>query len=209
MIRNLKVLSVSLISLGFVTTLFLLIFTRKQLNEVLSVQTSRNYSDKQQIIREMTDLYKMHLNRTLKQQIPEAGGTPMRSLIVSTFRSGSSFFGGILEAVPGTFYHFEPLIPFSRRFRSPPDDQIAIDYITKLLNCDFSHVNRSHLEYNNTINYFKMNQRLWNYCQLFQTEEECRDPQFLDPFCKLFPFHSMKIVRMGLKSASKLLVDER
>ena len=40
----------------------------------------------------------------------ERGGKPIRTLIVSTWRSGSSFLGEILRSHPGTYYMMEPLI---------------------------------------------------------------------------------------------------
>lgn len=35
----------------------------------------------------------------------ETGGQPIRSIIISTWRSGSTFLGDILNAMPGNFYH--------------------------------------------------------------------------------------------------------
>ena len=39
----------------------------------------------------------------------DRGGEPLRILVVSTWRSGSSFFGDLLQSHPGTLYVYEPL----------------------------------------------------------------------------------------------------
>jgi len=49
------------------------------------------------------------LPRELDDLIMEKGGSPIRNLVFTTWRSGSTFIGAILNSHPGTFYHFEPL----------------------------------------------------------------------------------------------------
>ncbi len=39
-------------------------------------------------------------------------------MLVTTWRSGSSFTGGLLDQFPGTFYTFEPLI-YNERTENP------------------------------------------------------------------------------------------
>lgn len=54
---------------------------------------------------------------------------------------------------------------------------------------------------------FNHNFRLWKQCQKHPTI--CWLPDFLNVFCKLFPFQSMKIVRLRLRIIEELLKDER
>lgn len=46
----------------------------------------------------------------LDDLIMEKGGRPMRSIIVSSWRSGSTFVGDLVNAHPANFYHYEPLV---------------------------------------------------------------------------------------------------
>ncbi len=70
------------------------------------------------------------------------GGKPIRNLIFTTWRSGSSFVGEAVASHPLTFYHYEPLMykgivqigPESEK-----DASNAINTVKALLNCDFSH----------------------------------------------------------------------
>ena len=53
---------------------------------------------------------------------------------------------------------------------------------------------------------FNHNTHLWKQCQIHK--KICWDPRFVSKFCKLFPFQSMKIVRLRLRAAEKLLQQE-
>lgn len=53
---------------------------------------------------------------------------------------------------------------------------------------------------------FTHNKRLWSQCEAYP--DFCWEPDFLNEFCKLFPFQSMKTVRLRLKLAEELLEDK-
>ncbi|KRG02852.1 uncharacterized protein LOC6576264 isoform X2 [Drosophila mojavensis] len=144
----------------------------------------------------------------LNDMTPETGGTPVRSIVVTTWRSGSTFLGDILNAMPGNYYHYEPLLDFGiKQVREPEEQQFAVQNLKNLLNCDYADMS-DYLEYGKTHTYlFEHNQRLWEVCREYP--RFCWRPAFLTPFCRLFPIQSMKTVRLRLAQAEELLKDER
>jgi hypothetical protein len=76
----------------------------------------------------------------------DKGGTPIRNVILTTWRSGSTFLGDLVISHPGTFYHYEPLLHFGiTRVRdysgvggSVYDGRKAVDTLRDLMNCDYS-----------------------------------------------------------------------
>ena len=69
----------------------------------------------------------------------EAGGRPMRSVILTSWRSGSTFLGDVVNAHPANFYHYEPLLDFGIiQVRSPPLSNEAVKNLLNLFNCDYS-----------------------------------------------------------------------
>lgn len=150
----------------------------------------------------------LKIAKNLKQFTPETGGTPIRSIIVSTWRSGSTFFGDILDSVPGNFYHYEPLIMAgNRQIRNSSETEASLKKVKRLLNCDFSDMEDylNFAEYNRL--FFQHIKRLWPQCELL--DRDCYQTKFLDAFCKLFPIQSMKIVRLRAGAFEKLLSDSR
>lgn len=146
--------------------------------------------------------------KNLQELTMETGGQPMRSIIITTWRSGSTFLGDILNALPGNYYHYEPLLTYDiMQIRGPPHDKPAIRSLKKLLKCNYTNMDE-YLEFGQSHSYlFTHNTRLWNQCHLFPNF--CYQPNFLEPFCKLFPLQSMKVVRLRMRIAAKLLDDAR
>lgn len=144
----------------------------------------------------------------LTELTPETNGMPVRSLILTTWRSGSTFLGDILNAMPANYYHYEPLLEYDiTRIRGPPKSRGALDLLTNLLKCNYSDLD-SYLEFGQTHSYlFSHNNRLWMQCK--QYPHLCYESKFLTPFCKLFPLQSLKTVRLKLELASELMDDER
>lgn len=106
----------------------------------------------------------------LEDFTPETNGNPLRSVIITTWRSGSTFLGDILNAMPANYYHYEPLLTYDIiQIRGPPNDVPAINSLKKLLNCNYTGADmRNYLEFGKTHNYlFTHNTRLWNQCQSF------------------------------------------
>jgi hypothetical protein len=76
----------------------------------------------------------------------ESTSSTKRILIVSTWRSGSSFLGQLIASSPGVFYSFEPMakhVPFLFRCHFPDD----------------------YIRFINGTNHVKLNRRIWNECQ--------------------------------------------
>lgn len=142
----------------------------------------------------------------LEDLLLDRGGRPMRSLIVTTWRSGSTFFGDIMNAHPANFYHYEPLLDFGiLQVRGPPYAEQALTNIRSLLNCDYKNMDR-YLNYGKTHFWlFSHNTLLWKQCQAHR--RICWDPEFVSRFCRLFPFQSMKTVRLRLRVAEELLAE--
>lgn len=136
------------------------------------------------------------------------GGTPVRSLILTTWRSGSTFLGDVINAVPGNFYHYEPLLDYGIiQIRGPPYSESALTNLKSLLNCDYSKLG-NYLEYGKTHTYlFTHNTRLWSLCEAFP--QYCFNSTFLSSICRLFPFQSMKTVRLRLRLVEDILKDTK
>ncbi|XP_066156581.1 carbohydrate sulfotransferase 4-like [Euwallacea fornicatus] len=151
--------------------------------------------------------YKLPGNLSLSNFTLDTNGQPVRTLIVTTWRSGSTFLGDILNALPGNYYHYEPLLDYGIvQIRGPPYADSAISVLKSLLNCDYTDLHR-YLEFGMSHIYlFTHNKRLWSQCEAYP--DYCWQPEFLNRFCKLFPFQSMKTVRLRLKLAEDLLEDK-
>lgn len=62
----------------------------------------------------------------------------MRSIILATWRSGSTFLGDVLQAHPANFYHYEPLLDFGiTQVRGSPMSHRAIRNLNALFNCQY------------------------------------------------------------------------
>jgi len=71
--------------------------------------------------------------------VPENGGTPIRSVVVSTWRSGTTFVGDLLNSVPGNYYHYEPLLDYDIiQIRGPPSAEQALRILKHLLHCNYT-----------------------------------------------------------------------
>jgi len=128
--------------------------------------------------------------------------TTRRALIVTTWRSGSTFTGELLHSHPATFYHYEPLqdldtVQAQVRRGTEVDQERAVTRLKKLLSCDYSGLER-HLKYKC--------ERKGGLYKIYN--EFCFEPDFMSRFCSLFPFQSMKTVRLPLSLTEELLMDE-
>ncbi|XP_022115811.2 carbohydrate sulfotransferase 3-like [Pieris rapae] len=145
--------------------------------------------------------------KKLEDLIMESGGQPLRSIIISTWRSGTTFLGEVLNSVPGNYYHYEPLLNYEIiQIRGSPYSDKALETITKMLKCDYNGMDE-YFEYGKThLHQFSHNTRLWDHCKY--RKELCFDADFTSKFCKLFPFQSMKIVRVRLHLIQQLLENK-
>ncbi|KAB0789967.1 hypothetical protein PPYR_15747 [Photinus pyralis] len=158
-------------------------------------------------IEQATSDYPFPNNWKLQNFTLSTGGRPLRNIIIATWRSGSTFLGDIINAVPGNFYHYEPLLNYGIvQIGGPPYGDTAVKNLKKLLNCDYTDFG-NYLAFRQTsVCLFIHNKRLWDVCDLYP--KYCWDPMFLSEFCKLFPFQSIKVVRLRLELTEELLKDE-
>ena len=125
-----------------------------------------------------------------------------RILIVTTWRSGSTFLGEIINSAPGVFYSYEPMYYFERHNGS------QTELIRSLSRCQFS---TEYLRDMNGLtkgsqNFMTVNRRVWNACQ--HNRSLCVEPEFVGQLCSFFPVHLMKMVRLRVKDLSSLLMDD-
>lgn len=127
---------------------------------------------------------------------------------MSTWRSGSTFLGDILNAISNTYYYYEPLLYYkNHQIRSPSESSGAINTVRQLLSCNYTGLTE-YLEF--TVKedkqwFIQRNFRLWENCK--NREKLCWDPNFLNPICRSFPFQSMKLVRLRTAHSEQLIID--
>lgn len=167
------------------------------------------YSDSMSILKEMEDFNDLN-NKTLSDIIPILNGTPYRSIVITTWRSGSTFFADLLNSLPGAYFFYEPLshIGYARILRINSKIKIGIEQLKQLMNCNFTNV-KGYIDYAKNKNkfLFSYNTRLWNICKKFN--DICYNPEFLSSYCKLFPLQIFKILRLPLRGVEQLLEDEK
>ncbi|XP_020706956.2 carbohydrate sulfotransferase 5-like isoform X2 [Athalia rosae] len=151
--------------------------------------------------------YNISANK-LEDLVLEKNGRPLRSIILTTWRSGSTFLGDVLTAHPANFYHYEPLLDFDIvQIRGPPLAAEALKNVRALLNCEYADLDH-YIEFGKTHSWlFNHNAPLWKQCQAHRGL--CSNHRFLSGMCKLFPFQSMKLVRLRLRVAQELLSDQK
>ena len=157
---------------------------------------------------ELTD-YDIHqsLNtQNFSHLIPDEGGKPVRSLVVTTWRSGSTFLGDVLLAHPATYYHYEPLLDIGitqARYGQLAD--LAVNNLNNLMYCNYTGMNH-YLDYEYKHPWLlNHNTRLWWICFAFRSF--CHNQRFLSNYCSLFPFQSIKVVRLRMNLTETFLKD--
>ena len=131
-------------------------------------------------------------------------------LILTTWRSGSTFLGDLLNHYTGTFYYFEPLHYFANSHETVKlnEDQ----FLDSLYKCKFDKRNFGYLEHvarwANTFLFKNHNFRLWSSCKtVLPLNSMCFLPEFLSFACKLHPIKMIKTVRMRMINLAQLLSD--
>lgn len=124
-----------------------------------------------------------------------------RILIVTKWRSGSTFLGEIISSAPGVFYSYEPLLYFEKYSGS------KMELISSLFNCQFP---SDYLRIVNGLpagkdsqNNMIRNRRIWDECYYNRTL--CYQPEFVSHLCPYFPIHIVKAVRLRVKELSQFL----
>ncbi|XP_042213048.1 carbohydrate sulfotransferase 1-like isoform X2 [Homarus americanus] len=137
---------------------------------------------------------------------------PLKVVIATTWRSGSTFLEELLASYPAVYNHYEPLMQFGlRRIREGlPGAAEAQETVHDLLSCKYE----GHEDYILTAQKLKemisRNTRLWNTCNTKEWGDAlCFNDVFLKEACKLFPWSIMKIVRLQLKLLRPILEDSQ
>ncbi|XP_013790025.1 carbohydrate sulfotransferase 3-like [Limulus polyphemus] len=127
-------------------------------------------------------------------------------LIVTYFRSGSTFLGELLQQNRMTFYHFEPLHFMSDGTRivhyQLPE---ALNHLRNLLRCDFQKEDEYFRWIKQPRNQFlfQRNQFLWQLCHL--QPWICFTPYFVRSVCKRARTHVMKLTRLQMSQVEMFL----
>ena len=128
-------------------------------------------------------------------------------LIMTTWRSGSTFLGNLLNHYPGTWYSFEPLLALGPRQLSAGqyiDESLKL--VSDVLKCK---PETSFYQYASAKQVlFLHNLRFWNTCKnLLGYQAACFMPSLTEQTCPLFPIRLIKLVRMRLETVKKLFED--
>ena len=134
-------------------------------------------------------------------------------LVATTWRSGSTFLGDLLNHYPGVFYYFEPLHYYAQldpQQRAKAQDEA--EFLRSLYTCSFNAKNVGFLHHvanpNNKFLLKNHNKRLWNSCaNVLPNETMCLLPEYLNTVCPLYPIKLIKTVRLRVAKVEPLLQD--
>lgn len=147
------------------------------------------------------DYFKMN-DLTFRKLIPEMGGKSVKNLIFTSWNGGETFVEKLVNIMPGTFFHDQPL-----QYDEPDKMETLLD-LKNFFNCNFAGPElrpyMSAIGSRKTL--LKSNSRLWEYCKNM-SDKNCTSPKFLERFCKLFPYQSMKLTYSRLKIIENILDD--
>jgi len=135
-----------------------------------------------------------------------------RILILSNFRSGSTFLGQILDSYPGVFHTFEPLHQMlgDMYFQGGAFGGEVFALLRRILTCSLGARDDKHfLRHLKTTleghGFIKYNTRYWKACGL--DKSLCFNANFFNQVCAAMPVHVVKTVRLGTESLPELLMD--
>jgi len=85
------------------------------------------------------DGYKTTTGEKLENFLMEKGGNPVRAMVATTWRSGSTFLGDIMSAHPATYYHYEPLLHYDiTQARAGAKAEDAVRTLKDLMHCNYT-----------------------------------------------------------------------
>ncbi|XP_077553418.1 carbohydrate sulfotransferase 4-like [Haemaphysalis longicornis] len=121
-------------------------------------------------------------------------------LVVSYYRSGSTFTGELLSAGPKTFFHFEPLMMFtvSGRLRRSRE-RYAFRLLDALAMCQMENVPLYMMWFQEKPKYFQYNRFLWDLCG---TSEACFSPHHVASLCARAKAQVFKFTRLHISQVS-------
>ena len=132
--------------------------------------------------------------------------------MATTWRSGSTFLGDLLNHYPGVFYYFEPLHYYAHMSEIEREKaEEPIEFLRSLYSCSFTESNIGFLRHAaaNSFLLKKHNKRLWNSCShlMHRGAPMCLRPEYLNQICPLYPIRLIKTVRLRVAKVEKLLQD--
>ncbi|KAH9632145.1 hypothetical protein HF086_006579 [Spodoptera exigua] len=145
---------------------------------------------------------------SLEDLVMESGGHPIRTLVISSWRSGSTFLGDLVNSIPSNYYHYEPLLMYgTKQLRRPTDATEALSIVRRMFKCNFEGLEEYFEFESKDLSLFSHSTRLWEYCKNEKSNDLCFNGDFISRICKLFPFQSMKLVRLRLSLVDEILND--
>lgn len=149
----------------------------------------------------------LNITNKIGDRIPETSARQV--LIATSWRSGSSFLGELINQQPGTFYYFEPLHYYSY-IRNKSTVQTEVDFVSSLFKCRFTGENEGYLEHvskpEHSFLFTRHNSRLWSSCTDFKPRESlCFSADYMGEVCSRHPVRLVKTVRLRVREASHLL----
>jgi len=183
----------------------------RKLFHSLESRMSRSLGREKLLLEKEMKGYELKEGMEFKDLDMKEGGHPIRAMVSTTWRSGSTFLGDIMDSHPATYYHYEPLLHYDiRQARTGALAADAIRTLKQLMHCNYTNL-ESYLNYGKNHNWlFLHNTRLWKYCKEGGNPRlsYCWSPEFLNRFCPLFPFQSIKTVRLRLNLTRQLVEDK-
>ncbi|KAF2361577.1 Sulfotransferase domain [Trinorchestia longiramus] len=130
-----------------------------------------------------------------------------RILVLTTWRSGSTFLGDIFNAYPGTFYSFEPLHQLLQKqhLEDGPLKKPVLKLLRDIMTCNMSQQDGFFDYVKNKTFLISHNSRYWQSCSM--NRALCFDANFYNKVCEVMPVNVIKTVRMGAGPVEELLAD--
>ena len=126
-------------------------------------------------------------NISFKPGFPVPNAVRMRILILTTWRSGSTFLGDIFNAYPGSFYSFEPLHQLLNRqhFQDGPKKDAVLGLLRSIMYCNMTVHHRPFFNYARKKDFLlSHNSRYWQACSV--NRALCFDPDFFNQVITMF-----------------------
>ena len=203
--RHLKILRRETVFTGLVTLVFIYFLLYSQLptkiywiNEIKSSSASPIKNQNLIALKMERDrpLALKQVKLMLDHELPAVESVKRRILIVTTWRSGSTFTMHLLSSLPATYSHFEPLMEFHFSDLSIGTNRTtAEEMVESLFRCQYNEKRslfHNYLDRKPNQKYrFIASERVWNICRQFPPSRGdgglCFDATFLQDACQLFP----------------------
>ncbi|XP_017111312.1 carbohydrate sulfotransferase 1 [Drosophila elegans] len=137
----------------------------------------------------------------------EAGGQPIRSMLVTFRGSGALTLLDNLAHQPGCYQHFAPLIAYESRSNVEQVHGRALDELVALYHCNYNQSTEM-LHWGMRSAVFRRFYGVQAKTCLTYSPQTCWDPQTMAAICKLHPFINMAVYNMRLQTLASLLDRE-